>query len=263
MSEEAFLAALRVDLLRHAELRPERREHALFQTSTIDALLSGHFDGDVSIGELLGSGDLGLGTLNGCDGELIVVDGRAWQARVDGTLSPVASEALTPFAVVVAFAPDRRVALEGPLDFDALTDRLDGALPDGAEGAALRLEGRFASVRVRSVPGQTKPYPPLAEVIAQRQVTDLRNVEGTVVGFRFPGPLGGVEIAGWHLHFATADRERGGHVLACELDHGEAALDHSGRLQVELPPSVDLPSAADDGAREESIDRLERDRGAG
>jgi acetolactate decarboxylase len=170
----------------------------------------------------------------------------------------VPTEALTPFAVVVAFAPDHRLALEGPLDFDALTDQLDTALPDGAEGAAVRLEGHFASVRVRSVPKQTRPYPPLAEVIARQQVTDLRDVPGTVMGFRFPGPLGGVEIAGWHLHFATADRGRGGHVLACELERGDAELDHSGRLQVELPPSVDPPSEAE--GQEEAIDRLERDR---
>ena len=52
VSEERFLDALRVEMLRHADLRPERREHLLFQTSTIDALLAGHFDGDVAIAEL-------------------------------------------------------------------------------------------------------------------------------------------------------------------------------------------------------------------
>ena len=258
MSEHRFLDALRVDLLRHAELRPERREHLLFQTSTIDALLAGHFDGDVTIGELGANGDLGLGTLNGCDGELVVVDGRAWQARLDASLHPVPGDALTPYAVVTRFDPDRHVELEGPLDFDALTARLDTAGRPGAEGAAVRIDGSFASMRVRSVPRQETPYPPLADVVAQQRVTDLEDVEGTVVGFRFPGPLEGIEIAGWHLHFVDGERRRGGHVLGCTLTSGTAALDHEAGLHVELPPGVDAPHAG--GPETETLlRRLERD----
>jgi len=257
VSEERFLDALRVDLLRHAELRPERRDHLLFQTSTIEALLAGHFDGDVTMAELTGRGDLGLGTLNGCDGELVVVDGRAWQARVDGSLHSVPADALTPYAVVTRFDPDRSLELGGPLDFDAVTAQLDAAGRPGAEGAAVRIDGRFASMRVRSVPRQQPPYPPLADVVAQQQVTDLEEVEGTVVGFRFPGPLEGIEISGWHLHFVDEARERGGHVLGCVLEHGTAALDHESDLHVELPPGVDPPhgGGSDDGL----LRRLERD----
>jgi len=258
VSEEAFLDALRVELLRHAELRPERRDHALFQTSTIDALLSGHFDGDVTVDELTARGDLGLGTLNGCDGELIVLDGRAWQARLDGSLAAVPGAAMTPFAVVVPFACDHRMELEGPLDFDALAERLDSADRSGAAGAAVRVEGRFARLKVRSVPRQQPPYPPLADVIAQQQVTELEQVEGTLMGFRFPGPLDGLEVRGWHLHFATADRARGGHVLACELERGIAELDHSSRLRVELPPSVQAPGPGSD-THDELLDGLERE----
>jgi acetolactate decarboxylase len=258
LSEERFLDALRVELLRHAALRPERREHLLFQTSTIAALLAGHFDGDVTVGELLEHGDLGLGTLNGCDGELLVLDGAAWQARLDAGLHRVDPGVLTPYAVVTRFHPDRELDLTGPLDFDAMTARLDAASQPGAQGAAVRIEGRFASVRVRSVPRQEPPYPPLADVVAQQQVTELHDVTGTVVGFRFPGPLEGIEIAGWHLHFADAGRARGGHVLACVLDHGTAALDHEAELHVELPPTVQRPDSSPASGAE--LDRLERDR---
>jgi acetolactate decarboxylase len=258
LSEERFLDALRVELLRHAALRPEHSEHLLFQTSTIAALLAGHFDGDVTVGELLEHGDLGLGTLNGCDGELVVLDGAAWQARLDGALHPVADDALTPYAVVTRFAPDVEVELAGPLDFDAVTARLDAAGRPGAQGAAVRIEGRFASVRVRSVPRQSPPYPPLADVVAQQQVTDLEDVTGTIVGFRFPGPLDGIEIAGWHLHFADAGHACGGHVLACVLEHGTATLDHEAELHVELPPTVERPDSSRASGAE--LDRLERDR---
>ena len=86
MSEIEFLGALGVELLRHGELRPEHPDHELFQTSTVQALLAGAFDGDVTLAEILEHGDLGLGTLNGLDGELIVLDGQAWKAELDCTL---------------------------------------------------------------------------------------------------------------------------------------------------------------------------------
>ena len=87
MSELEFLDALRVEMVRHRELRAEAHTHELFQTSTIEALLGGAFDGDVTLNELLEHGDLGLGTLNGLDGELIVIDGQVFKAELDCTLS--------------------------------------------------------------------------------------------------------------------------------------------------------------------------------
>src|SRR3954471_24071436 len=106
--------ALHVEALRHADLHPEHDPHVVFQISTIGALLDGAYDGDVTIGEVLEHGDLGLGTLDALDGELIVVDGVAHAARIDGTLRPVAPSERTPFAVVIPFEADVRVAVDGP-----------------------------------------------------------------------------------------------------------------------------------------------------
>ena len=49
----------------------------LFQYNTLSALMSGLFEGSLTIGELLEQGDLGIGTLDEIDGELIVLDGKA------------------------------------------------------------------------------------------------------------------------------------------------------------------------------------------
>ncbi|HEY8581809.1 MAG TPA: acetolactate decarboxylase, partial [Capillimicrobium sp.] len=109
--DERLLHALHVQAVRHAELHPEHQAHVVFQTSTITALLDGAYDGDVTVGELLEHGDHGLGTLNALDGELIVVDGEAFAASVDGDLRPVAPEERTPFAVLTPFTADVRVEL--------------------------------------------------------------------------------------------------------------------------------------------------------
>src|SRR5438309_8518424 len=104
-------------MVRHRELRPEAHRHELFQTSTIEALLGGAFDGDVSLTEILEHGDLGLGTLNGLDGELIVIDGHAWKADPACELIRADGSWRTPYAVVVPFGPTSPVTLSGPLSF--------------------------------------------------------------------------------------------------------------------------------------------------
>ena len=260
MSELEFLGALQVELLRHRELHPEQHQHELFQTSTVAALLAGAFDGDVTVSEVLEHGDLGLGTLNGLDGELIVLDGEAWQATLDGTLRRPAPSAATPYAVVVPFSPGPPVPLPGPVresDLDGqlrLRDRVSAT----RRPIAVRIDGRFEHARVRSVPKQTPPYPPLADAIASQQVTELRRVTGTMVGFSFPNPLDGIEMTGWHLHLVTADRARGGHVLSFTLHDGTAHVDDMTALHVELPPAVDVPrhgTALD----EQLLRRLETD----
>ena len=190
MSELRFLAALGVELLRHDELHAGTPTHELFQTSTVQALLGGAFDGDVTLAEVLEHGDLGLGTLDGLDGELLVIDGEPWQALLDGTLVRPSLSRTTPYAVVVPFRPAPPVELTGPLGLDELDAAL-GAAGQVLATDAIRIDGRFASVHVRSVPRQQPPYPHLAEVIAQQQITELRDVAGTMVGFRFPDPLAG------------------------------------------------------------------------
>ena len=56
----------------------------LFQYNTLGALMAGLYGGTMTVGELLEHGDLGLGTLDSIDGELIVLDGKAYQAKGSG-----------------------------------------------------------------------------------------------------------------------------------------------------------------------------------
>ena len=241
MSELEFLGALHVELLRHRELRPGHPEHELFQASTVQALLAGAFDGDVTLAEVLEHGDLGLGTLDGLDGELIVLDGEAWKANLDCTLVAPARRTKTPYAVVAQFSPSEPIVLAGPLDASGLEQRVRHRAGASQRPTAIRIDGRFDHVQVRSVPKQRRPYPTLAEAIAHQHVVDLREPSGTIVGFLFPDALDGIEILGMHLHFVTGDRAQGGHVLSFALRDGTAWLDDAAELHVELPPAVRAP----------------------
>ena len=254
--DERFIKALHVETLQSGDLRPEDERHVLFQTSTIDALLDGAYDGDVSFGELRKHGDFGLGTLDAVDGEMIALDGRFYRVAGDGTVGEIPDSARTPFAVVTFFEPDLTVPLGDPLDHPALLERVDAVLSGGA-CHALRIEGSFELVVARSVHRQVKPYPPLADVAADQSVFTLRDVEGTLVGFRFPDYASGFEVPGYHLHFISGDRTRGGHVLDCRLNRGTLALERSSDLHLELPPGVDFAAPGAGGGRQDLLGRIE------
>ena len=172
---------------------------------------------------------------------MIAVDGEFFRADVDGVVNPVAAAEKTPFAVVTRFDPEVEERVGAVLSHADLLARLDRLIPAGASSCAIRLDGRFELVRARSVPAQTPPYRPLAEVVADQHVFELEDVEGTMLGFRFPAYAEGIEVGGYHLHFISADRERGGHVLDSRCAPGlRVRLDPSDDLHVELPPRVEL-----------------------
>jgi len=259
MLDETWIRSLHVESMRRADLHEERASHVLFQASTIGALLDGAFEGDLSFAELAEHGDLGLGTLNHLDGEMIAIDGEFFRADVDGRATPIGPQERTPFAVVTAFEPtvDERLPDE-ETSHEALLARLDELAPPEASSCAVRLDGRFELVRARSVPRQEPPYRPLTEVVADQHVFELREVEGTMLGFRFPAYVEGIEVAGYHLHFISADRSRGGHVLDSRSRGLRARLDPSDDLHVELPPRVDLEDPSLAASTHAAVDAVER-----
>jgi acetolactate decarboxylase len=226
-----------------------------FQSSTIAALFDGAYEGDLPISELLRHGDLGLGTVDALDGELVVIDGEAWRADIHGRLHRVDPATRTPFAVVTAFRPTIEAGLPAALDHAALLVWLED-LADGEETYAIRIDGELGRVHARSVPRQSPPYRPLAEVAADQHEFDLGHVGGSLVGFRFPSRAEGVEVAGFHLHVVDDDRTRGGHVLDAVMAEGGARIAPLHDLHVELPPGVTLPAAPSDADRE-AVRRVE------
>lgn len=256
--DDRFIRGLHVEAVRRSGLLAGEEPHSVFQTSTLDALLEGDFDGDLTFAELAEHGDLGLGTLNGLDGEMIALDGRFLRADVDGAITEVPRAARTPFAVVTFFAPTVSFAVDGSLDHDAFVKEIDRHAPPGSPVCAVRADGVFDLVRARSVPRHEPPYPSLTEIAHEQHVFEFSDVEGTIVGFRFPHYAQGLEVAGYHLHFVDAARRRGGHVLTCRPRRVDVQVDHARELHVELPPGTAL-GAPDGGA--ETTERIRRIEG--
>ncbi|HMC50180.1 MAG TPA: acetolactate decarboxylase [Solirubrobacterales bacterium] len=259
--DERWIRSLHVETLREEELHAGREPHVLFQASTIAALLEGSYEGDLSFAELAEHGDLGLGTLDRLDGEMIAFDGRFYRADVDGSVAEVPAETKTPFAVVIGFTPSVDAEIDGPIDHDDLLAELERLVPPDAASCAIRIDGRFELVRARSVPRQSPPYRPLTEVVAEQHVFELTDVTGTMLGFRFPDYAEGIEVSGYHLHFISEDCSRGGHVLGSrEAERLRVRIDPSSDLHVELPVGVELADPELAAATHAAVERIERQR---
>ncbi len=201
------------------------RPEGIMQVATIDALLAGVYDGHMTLGQLRKHGDFGLGTFDRLDGEMILLNGTFYKVQGNGNVSRPAHSETTPFAAVTWFSPGRRIDIPSRVDGKGLEKLIDHLVPDQNLFCAFRVEGTFKSLRVRSVPAQTKPYMPLAEVTKNQSVFDFVNVKGTLVGFRSPAFVKGINVPGYHIHFLSANRIQGGHVLALALEEGTLEVD--------------------------------------
>jgi acetolactate decarboxylase len=209
-------------------------DDALFQLSLAHVLLDGGYDGLVTIGEVMAAGDHGLGTVDRLDGELVVVDGVAWRVDVTGVASVVPSEMTTPFVVLSRLESPVRVRVSD-LDREQLLERIDAIVGDAGGVASVRLEGRFRRALLRSVPAQTRPYRPYAEVCATDEVRfDHQGFEGVFVGFRFPNLDGGATIGGLHLHGLDSARTTGGHNHELLIDDALLSVSTSRDISIAL-----------------------------
>jgi acetolactate decarboxylase len=255
--EKKFIQALHL-FRHHRHKAPHPPIHEVYQSSTINALLEGVYDGTMTYGQLRLHGDFGIGTFNSLDGEMIGFDGKFWQITGDGHVHAVPDDYQTPFATVLFFNPRIQQTLDGPLDYPELRTLLDRAVGSENLFSAIRIEGSFRHIRTRSVPRQSKPYPPLINVTREQPVFALNDVSGTLVGFRFPEFAKGMNVPGYHLHFLSDDRNFGGHVLAFVLEHARLTIDDTSDFHIELPTDSTFLSTKLSGNQSDVIEKVEK-----
>ena len=198
-------------------------------------LSKGSYDGVISYGELAKEGDFGIGTFDALDGEMLLLEGRFYQFKSDGNVYEVEPKNKTPFAQVSFFHPDYSFSIHKPLDYPGLQEYLDVLLSDKEIFYAIKIKAKFDYLKIRSIPAQSKPYPPLSEAIKNQVVFEARGREGTLVGFRYPQYMNSLSACGYHLHFISQDHHLGGHLLACDLRQADIQIDSSNRFDMFLP----------------------------
>ncbi|MFA5181579.1 MAG: acetolactate decarboxylase [Syntrophales bacterium] len=231
------------------------RPNSVYISTPINVLVEGYYEQNITIGEVRTHGDFGLGTFNDLDGEMVVLDGVVYQVAADGTVGAVADEVLTPFACVTFYQPETFDEINGeammsrewvapisPLPYEAFNTLLERLLPSPNMLYAIRIDGRFSHVRTRSVPKQEN-YRPLVEATKDQVVFDFHDISGTLSGFYTPPFMPSLNAPGYHLHFISDDRRRGGHLLSCAVKSARIGMQHIPLLEVALPVTLDYLTA--------------------
>lgn len=196
-----------------------------FQVSTFARLNAGGYEGVMTVEDLLENGDFGIGTVEGIDGEMIIRDGIAYRAGTDLVPVQVPTGTMIPFAMLTHFDTGLSYHVLDIDDYDELREVFSGFVSDGHIAYAVMIETEFESITIRSVPGQEKPYPPLADVVAMQTTMTIKNVQGTMIGFLLADDLGDINLAGFHMHFLSKDMCFGGHVLDMSFEEADVRMD--------------------------------------
>jgi acetolactate decarboxylase len=214
----------------------------IFQFSTASALMAGLAQNGPSCGQLAGYGSHGIGTFASMNGELLYLDGQAWQMLRCGKVQRAAPEVSLPFVQVTNFQPEFAVTTRG-LKKSGLLHAFEQAGPAaGGKNSFVPfvVKGKFKSLHLRIAGPQQHPGQDLAEVAANARKWTLNDVEGTMFGIVSPEWTQGISIGGVHCHFMTdgeQGKEReGGHVLDFETgDEAQLLWAVTGRYHLGFP----------------------------
>ena len=71
----------------------------------------------------------------------------------------------------------------------------------------------------------------------EQTLFDYKNIEGTVVGLYCPPYMSSLNEVGWHMHFISSDKTKGGHVLGLNIADATLNLSDIDEFQLKLPKS--------------------------
>ena len=201
----------------------------IFQISTLQALALGYSRAVVTVSELLKHGDIGLGTFEDVNGEMIVADGECWRATEDGTVWKAEPDMGVPFASVAKAG----YSVDFEEDFGLNSMHI------------VRIDGEFDRVCARSESAYRSHHVDLKDILSKTQRDFMfENIAGTLVGIYYPDYMDGINAPGWHVHFLSEDRTKGGHVFDLEIARGRIRLAKINKIEIQLPnePAFDTYS---------------------
>ncbi|MCK8617048.1 acetolactate decarboxylase [Fructobacillus sp. M158] len=207
---------------------------SITQFGTMQMLVESLLDGFVTAKDMLKAGNTGIGTGAGVDGELILLDGKAYQVNGKGQVQEVADD----FPVVFGDVHQAAYQVLGQYEnqsFEDLSSDIFQAVGSQNLFLSVKITGDFQHVQTRSAQKSEKPYPGLGEIAEKQMIFNQDNVSGTMVGYYTPSLYEGVGVPGFHMHFLSDQKDFGGHVLDSQLKDVEVSIQILDGLDVKLP----------------------------
>lgn len=208
--------------------------NTLYQHGTLALLVPGLLAGTTTIAELLKHGDTGIGTGEGLDGELIILDGKPYQANSKGQVKVISDDFVLPFGDVNWAKYDHLTDFKNIDDTD-FSHRVFVLANSQNTFFSVKAEGVFTNISIRAVAKSNRPYKTLAATAEDQSVFKRNEVKGTLLGYYAPELFAGAAVAGFHYHFISKDKKFGGHVLSFHADNVKVYVQQFSTLQQRLP----------------------------
>jgi acetolactate decarboxylase len=205
------------------------------------ALVNKVFDGTLTAKEAKTKGDIGLGTYNGADGELIMIEGVLYQVPSSGEVKLVDDSMHIPYLNATFFDKELSFEVKDRINYDSLRKLIQQHFPSRNYFYGFKIHGEFDSLKLGSLYKQHQPYPEgLDSLMPKRPTFKHASVTGTMVGFYCPDFIGDINVAGFHLHFLSDDKKTGGHVMEFTGKNFDVGMDKLTSYEFVLPETADF-----------------------
>ncbi len=207
----------------------------MYQIGLVPAFLNGIYTSDFNFKSLSKKGDIGLGTINQLNGEMIAFDGRFYSIDKNGVASEIADSICTPYAVVSFFKPKYFYNIKDISSLCSLNQHLLTLLENTKLFYMIRIDGEFASLQLRSETCHCSGGIPIAELLDKNQVEfSIEKSKGTLVATFSPAYTQNMCITNFHYHYLNDDKSTGGHVFDLKVVSAQISIQPINRFQLEL-----------------------------
>ncbi|MDR2977236.1 MAG: acetolactate decarboxylase [Streptococcaceae bacterium] len=209
---------------------------ALFQFNTLASLMSGFYDGQITVADIKKRGDFGIGSFDQVNGEMIVLDGVVYQAKGEGGIQVTVAEPnqTAPYVAVNKQQTDVQFEIIESHESDEVEQMIEAHLTSRNLFHSVKIHGNFSRLKIRMA---TKTPSGIGfDVVSAHQAEyELTNLAGTIVGFWTPSLFHGVSLGGFHLHFISDDKTIGGHVYDFSLEEASVELGQIDKIEQKFP----------------------------
>lgn len=240
-------------------------DQMMFQVSTLQALMLGYSRQVITVGELLEHGDTGLGTFEDVNGEMILLDGVCCRAMEDGSVVIAPPDMGVPFTSVTFLEGKRKIEIGQMSSIDELKTFLNLRIEEdfGLNSMhVVRIDGEFSIVDARSEAPYRSAHVTLKDVLSITQKAFVfENIKGTLVCIYYPDYMDGINAPGWHLHFLSEDKTKGGHVFDLKMKSGVALIDKINCIKIQMPTSPAFDTYSLKNVSQDEVSAVEQGKG--
>ena len=238
------------------------KPNKLYQVSTLQALVLGYSRPVVTVRELLENGDIGLGTFEDVDGEMILLDGVCFKAKQDGSIVRSQDSAGVPFAVAGFLNEGKTIKMKDMKNIEAIKTELTLSIDLDFSLNSIhiaRIDGWFEKIHARAGAPYRSQHVSLKNILSKTQKDFcFERLYGTLVCVYFPDYMDGINASGWHMHFLSEDKKFGGHVFEASMSAGECLIQKMDRIDIQLPKDAAFDTYSLKEASNDEIKEVEQ-----